>query len=80
MKPLADDETVVPERLDVSIIEGLGPVYAERLHESGIHTIGDLAKQTPARVAHFVGLPNWDDSEAWIAEAKLRLAGTNPRA
>jgi predicted flap endonuclease-1-like 5' DNA nuclease len=80
MKPLADERLVDQEDLDVSIIGGMEPVYAERLHESGIHTIADLAKQTPARVAHFVGLPDWDDSAAWIAEAKLRLAGANPRA
>ena len=80
LKPLADGDTGDQERLDVSVIRGMEPVYVERLHESGIHTIGDLAKQTPARVAHFAGLPNWDDSAAWIAEAKLRLAGANPRA
>lgn len=80
LEPLADDDSSNQEGLDLSVIKGLEPVYAERLHESGIHTIGDLARQTPARVAHFVGLPDWDDSAAWIAEAKLRLAGANPRA
>jgi predicted flap endonuclease-1-like 5' DNA nuclease len=80
MKAEAGEETEDQESLDVSVIGGMEPIYVERLHESGIHTIGDLAKQTPARVAHFVGLPNWDDSAAWIAEAKLRLAGSNPRA
>jgi predicted flap endonuclease-1-like 5' DNA nuclease len=80
LKPAADKESPDQEKLDVGVIGGMDPVYAERLHESGIHTIGDLAKQTPARVAHFVGLPDWDDSAAWIAEAKLRLAGANPRA
>jgi len=27
-------------------------------------------------VAHFAGLSDWDDSAAWIAEAKMRLAGS----
>lgn len=74
---LNDEDSIAAEKLDVGLIDGLQPVYAERLHESGIHTIGDLAQQTPARVAHFAGLSTWDDSAAWIAEAKLRLAGTS---
>ena len=60
--------------LDVAVIEGLEPLYAERLHDSGIHTIADLARQTPARVAHFAGLSSWDESTQWIAEAKALLA------
>ncbi|MFL7839239.1 MAG: hypothetical protein ACK2U0_02580 [Candidatus Promineifilaceae bacterium] len=80
LMPLTSEETADQDQLDVSVIQGIEPVYVERLHESGIHTIGDLAKQTPARVAHFAGLADWDDSAAWIAEAKLRLAGANPRA
>ncbi len=75
LKPVPEDqESVSPEQLDVSIIEGLEPVYAQRLYDSGIHTISDLARQTPARVAHFAGLSTWDDSAAWIAEARIRLA------
>lgn len=74
--PLTEDDAIAPEQLDIGLINGLKPEYAQRLHESGVHTIGDLAKQTPARVAHFAGLSSWDDSAAWIAEAKLRLAGS----
>ncbi len=61
-------------QLDVGIIESMEPLYVERLHDSGIHTIADLAKQTPARVAHFAGLPSWDESTQWIGEAKDLLA------
>ena len=74
MKPLDQEESVTAAQLDVGVIEGMEPVYVERLHESGIYTVADLARQTPARVAHFAGLPSWDDSAAWIAEAKLILA------
>ncbi len=73
----AGDQAVPVAKLDVGLISGLEPVYAQRLHESGIHTIGDLAKQTPARVAHFAGLNSWDDSASWIAEAKIRVAGSS---
>jgi predicted flap endonuclease-1-like 5' DNA nuclease len=81
MDPLPGDDVASPEKLDIGLIDGLAPEYAQRLHESGVHTIGDLARQTPARVAHFAGLSDWDDSAAWIAEAKVRLAGSSqPRA
>jgi predicted flap endonuclease-1-like 5' DNA nuclease len=60
--------------LDLGVIEGLEPLYVERLHDSGIHTVADLARQTPARVAHFAGLSSWDESAQWIAEAKALLA------
>ena len=61
------------EQLDVSVIEGLEAVYVERLHDSGIHTIADLANQTPARVAHFAGLPTWEESTVWIDQARMLL-------
>ncbi len=60
-------------QLDVGIIESMEPLYVERLHDSGIHTIADLARQTPARVAHFAGLPSWEESTQWIAEAKALM-------
>lgn len=62
-----------PAELDVAVIEGIEPLYVERLHDSGIHTIADLARQTPARVAHFAGLPSWDESTQWIAAANALL-------
>lgn len=77
LKPVNEGDTTSVAQLDVALIEGLEPEHAQRLHDSGIHTIGDLARQTPARVAHFAGLTSWDDSAAWIAEAKLRLAGSS---
>jgi predicted flap endonuclease-1-like 5' DNA nuclease len=76
LQPLSADDTTATDKLDIGLIDGLAPEYAQRLHQSGVHTIGDLARQTPARVAHFAGLSDWDDSAAWIAEAKMRLAGS----
>jgi hypothetical protein len=61
--------------LDVAVLDSIEPHYVARLHDSGIHTISDLAEQTPARVAHFAGLPNWDESTQWIAEATALLDG-----
>ena len=73
----AEPETMA-ER-DVAVLESIEPVYVERLHDSGIHTVADLAQQTPARVAHFAGLPSWDESAQWIAEANALLA-TRPQS
>jgi predicted flap endonuclease-1-like 5' DNA nuclease len=62
-----------PADLDVGVIASIEPLYVERLHESGVHTVADLARQTPARLAHFAGLSSWDDPTQWIAEAKALL-------
>jgi len=70
------NELSSPEQQDVAVIEGMEPIYVERLHDSGIYTIADLANQTPARVAHFAGLPSWEESAEWIAEAKVLMAQT----
>ncbi len=68
---------------DLASIPGLDPIYVKRLHESGIHTLDDLARETPERVAEFAGLKSWEraDSTGWIAEAKAQLAAAKrPRA
>ena len=57
-------------------INGIGPVYAERLHEAGIHTIADLAKLTPSMLAEKIGELEFNHSEStesWIAQAKQHL-------
>lgn len=70
---------VLSRELDISVIQSIEPLYVERLHESGIHTLDDLANQTPARVAHFAGLSDPDESKEWIAKAKA-LMNAPPRA
>jgi predicted flap endonuclease-1-like 5' DNA nuclease len=69
--PLAD--------LDLSRIESIEPVYVDRLHDSGIFTIADLARHSPEQVAEFVGLPNWEASTQWVAEANDILAASADR-
>jgi predicted flap endonuclease-1-like 5' DNA nuclease len=56
----------------VEIVRGIGPTYAGRLHEAGIHSLADLAEQTVERVAEIVGLKTWQraNPQAWIDEAK----------
>lgn len=55
----------------VEIVRGIGPAYARRLHEAGIHNLTDLAAQTAERVGEIVGLKTWQraDPQAWIDEA-----------
>ena len=53
-------------------INGIGPVYQQRLFDAGIYTFAALAAQSPARLRELVGAKSWQetDSEAWIAEAR----------
>ncbi len=55
----------------IEIVRGIGPTYARRLHEAGIHDLTDLAAQTAERVGEIVGLKTWQraDPQAWIDEA-----------
>jgi predicted flap endonuclease-1-like 5' DNA nuclease len=56
----------------LQIIRGIGPTYAKRLHEMGIHTFADLAQQTPEKLAEIVKLRSWQQQSpaAWIEEAQ----------
>lgn len=56
----------------IEIVRGIGPTYARRLHEAGIHNLAELAGQTAERVGEIVGLKTWQraDPQAWIDEAK----------
>lgn len=60
----------------IEIVRGIGPTYARRLHEAGIHSLADLAEQTAERVGEIVGLKTWQraDPQAWIDEAKALAA------
>ena len=53
-------------------INGIGPVYEQRLFDAGIYTFADLAAQSPARLRELVGAKSWQETEteAWIAEAR----------
>ncbi len=55
---------------DFAVLRGIGPVFAARLHESGIHTFAQLARLTPEEIAQRCDVPVWrvlrDD---WIGQA-----------
>lgn len=60
-------------------IQGIGPVFAQRLNEAGVHTYADLARLTPERVREIVAAKPFQkiDPEAWIEQAR-QLAAANP--
>ncbi len=54
-------------------ISGIGPVYAERLHEADIHTIADLAKLNSVLLEEKIGVLEVAQTESWITQAKELL-------
>ncbi|UCG24202.1 MAG: hypothetical protein JSW55_19120 [Chloroflexota bacterium] len=56
-------------------INGIGPVFANRLNDAGIYTYAALASCTPEELQEITGVTRWDPAD-WIAEAKI-LAGTS---
>jgi len=60
---------------DLQVIRGIGPTYARRLHDSGVHTLGDLVAQSPERLHELAGLQEWQAAEphAWLEEARSLL-------
>jgi len=57
---------------DFSLIRGIGPVLAGRLHNSGIHTYHELASMSPAKLAaHITGLSITQIArQNWIGQAR----------
>jgi chromosome segregation ATPase len=60
----------------LQIIRGIGPAYANRLQEIGIHTLNDLAKSKPQDISDALQLKPWQSAqpEGWIQEAKALTA------
>jgi|GEM_PF-1842213 len=54
-------------------IQGIGPVFARRLHEAGIVTLADLAAQTPEQVRTTMATVRGGkliNAQAWIDQAR----------
>jgi len=54
--------------VDLTSVKGIGPVYAERLNEAGIHDFAQLAAADPAAVAEAAGTSE-SAAEDWIDQA-----------
>jgi predicted flap endonuclease-1-like 5' DNA nuclease len=59
-------------RSDVQKIRGIGPVFASRLLESGVHTLADLAEMTPEQLTSVLGMKTTQlaKSSDWIDQAR----------
>ena len=70
-------ETAQPAEHDLTLIDGIGPVFAARLREHGIVTFSHLAETSAAALAEIIQAPTWrqPDFNAWIDEAAERAAG-----
>jgi predicted flap endonuclease-1-like 5' DNA nuclease len=69
-----------PVRRDPLVdIEGIGPVYAQRLNDAGIFSFRQLAAQTPERLREIINPEAWQkiDVADWIAQAKA-MADSDP--
>lgn len=69
VRPSAED--------DLTLLEGIGPVYSARLRESGIRTFAQLAASDEATLARIIDAPTWRRIRYgdWIAQARLAAAG-----
>ena len=54
---------------DLTVIRGIGPVFAHRLNQAGIYTFSQLATLKPEEVQSITQVTRWDPAD-WIAEAK----------
>jgi len=62
---------------DLTQLEGIGPMYAERLRNGGITTFAQLAETDEAALATIISAPAWRriDFASWIEQARLAAAG-----
>jgi predicted flap endonuclease-1-like 5' DNA nuclease len=62
---------------DLTLLEGIGPVYASRLRDSGITTFAELAATDEAALAEIIDAPAWRriDYGDWITQAQLAAIG-----
>lgn len=61
-----------PQQDQLEQVKGIGAVFAQRLHEAGVHTFKQLAELSPEQVREIVQALEWQkiDPESWIAQAK----------
>ena len=58
---------------DLTLINGIGPTFAERLQAAGITTFAGLASVTPEYLKAVTKAADWQaDPVNWIAQAKTR--------
>jgi predicted flap endonuclease-1-like 5' DNA nuclease len=73
--PAKEATAALVQRDPLEQIDGIGPVFAQRLHQAGIFTFAQLAEATPERVQAAIQTEEWQriDAASWIAQAKVLL-------
>lgn len=61
-----------PQSANVDTIDGIGPVFAERLEEAGLGEMHTLAAATPDQVAEAAGV-SVARAKSWIEQAEQHL-------
>lgn len=75
-EPVAEttNETIASVSSDnLEAINGIGPVYANRLRAAGVSTFAQLAELTPERIREIIGAArsgHMTEPEKWIVEAR----------
>ena len=61
---------------ELQLIRGIGPTYARRLNEFGIHSFADLADCNPEQVASIIKKKKWQavNIQDWLDEARALAA------
>jgi predicted flap endonuclease-1-like 5' DNA nuclease len=67
----ATSEPPEPGEDDLTLINGIGPVFSERLQDAGISSFRALSDAGAERAADITGVPI-SRAEPWIAEAQTR--------
>ncbi len=68
---------------DISLIDGIGPVFKKKLEAEGISSFKQIAELDKKRIAELdekLGLKGKIESGEWIEQAKELMAGKPPRA
>ena len=62
---------------DLTRLEGIGPMYAERLRNGGITTFAQLAEADENALATIISAPAWRriNFASWVEQARLAAAG-----
>jgi predicted flap endonuclease-1-like 5' DNA nuclease len=70
--PTTETPTAASIREDLTIIKGIGPVYAARLEDAGIESLGDLASAKADTLSAAINVPaerirHWIDEAAFLS-------------
>jgi predicted flap endonuclease-1-like 5' DNA nuclease len=71
--PAAEATDAIVQRDPLERIQGIDPIFAQRLHEAGIFTFSQLSASSPEQIIEYIQpaaiAPG--DAEAWIVEARV---------